>query len=497
MCNTTTTPSRISFYRWTTILALTAAALYAYWRYAIPIHRVPLRSELVMLGDLDGDHRWTATDLATLTRMVQGQQPLPADSLPVDLNQNGCLDAEDVHILQSLVNAAGDPYLAEQSSSTAGSVMPRPRELYRYIWSSEYHPRPLWDLAHEFDSDSAIAWMAELRAPAEVNSYAGVLKLAVYSEAVRFDQAYRRRKATLDPVERDYANRKLTQAKKLHDSKDDYSTLLALVDLVEDAETLTVAGQPPIVLQVLAFRDHLRDLLGSTIYADFAAGRSDWHPVLAEMKAYLKADLGLEYDLERLGPPRNLTNLENYLKRAEWQYYKSTTREADFEKLISFAQRDPRYLRAVSRTSRKFADPLVLNHNLPMVLLFREALELKGGDKKRAVGLLDEAIRVPYSWVKSIPKTALPSSVAYDNFLLPGNKEDGADKSRHWNVFGGICLYKSAQEALDLALKREMKDLRDDKFTEPAMREFIRDMIANLNGMFHVMAVNPRLLAQR
>ena len=53
---------------------------------------------------------------------------------------------------------------------------------------------------------------------------------------------------------------------------------------------------------------------------------------------------------------------------------------------------------------------------------------------------------------------ALPSSLALDNFLLPGNKEDGADKSRHWNVFGGICLYKSPQEALDLALKREMKD---------------------------------------
>jgi hypothetical protein len=30
-----------------------------------------------------------------------------------------------------------------------------------------------------------------------------------------------------------------------------------------------------------------------------------------------------------------------------------------------------------------------------MVLLFREALRISGGDKKKAVGLLDEAIRIP------------------------------------------------------------------------------------------------------
>ena len=120
-----------------------------------------------------------------------------------------------------------------------------------------------------------------------------------------------------------------------------------------------------------------------------------------------------------------------------------------------------------------------------------------GGDKKKAVGLLDEAIRIPYAWIRSIPRTALPGSLALDNFLLPGNKEDGADKSRHWNVFGGICLYKSPQEALDLALRREMQDLRDGRYSEEAMREFLRDMIANLNGMYHVMTVNPELLTTR
>jgi hypothetical protein len=110
-------------------------------------------------------------------------------------------------------------------------------------------------------------------------------------------------------------------------------------------------------------------------------------------------------------------------------------------------------------------------------------------------GLIDEAIRIPYSWIRSIPREMLPGAVALDNFLLPGNKEDGADKSRHWNVFGGICLYKSPQEALDLALRREMKDLRDNSYSEEAMREFFRDMIANINGMYHVMTVKPGLLA--
>jgi hypothetical protein len=232
----------------------------------------------------------------------------------------------------------------------------------------------------------------------------------------------------------------------------------------------------------------------SPSFAAFAEGGQDWRGVLRAVSSHLKTDLGLDYDFETLGPPRNLGRLENYLQRAEWQYYKSSAREADFLALVAYAQHDPRYLRAVARTTRKHQDPGVENHNLPMILLFREALRIEGGDKKRAVGLLDEAIRVPYAWIRSIPREALPGSLALDNFLLPGNMEDGADKSRHWNVFGGICLYKSPQEALDLALKRENQDLRDARYSAEAMREFFRDMIANLNGMYHVMTVDPGLL---
>ena len=300
----------------------------------------------------------------------------------------------------------------------------------------------------------------------------------------------------LSPVERAYAERKLARVDALRRSGERFELLLALMELVEDAETLTVQGQPEWPLKLLTFRDHLREVLASPLMAEFDAGRRDWAAVLEVVSAHLRADLGLAYDFKTLGPPRNLTHLENYLQRSEWQYYKLTARESDFRALIGFAQHDARYLRAVSRTSRRLQDPGVENHNLPMVLLFREALRLEGGDKKRAVGLLDETIRIPYGWIKSIPRQSLPGSLALDNFLLPGNKEDGADKSRHWNVFGGICLYKSPQEALDLALKREMQDLRDDRYSAAAMREFFRDLIADLNGMYHVMAVNPDLLGR-
>lgn len=135
------------------------------------------------------------------------------------------------------------------------------------------------------------------------------------------------------------------------------------------------------------------------------------------------------------------------------------------------------------------------NHNLPMVLLLREALRIKRQTKRRRSACWTRPFASLTPGSNRIPREKSPGSLALENFLLPGNKEDGSDKSRHWNVFGGICLYKSPQEALDLALRRELQDLREARYAEPAMREFFRDMIANLNGMYHVMSVNPQLLA--
>lgn len=487
--------------RWKRLL-LAVCALgvlgFAYWKLVIPTHRVRAHSELIMLGDLDGDHRWAAGDLKTLDLFLQDPFASPDNvALRVDMNYNGLIDEEDIRILRALVASGSDPYAAEERARIKGEPFPRPRELYRYISLAEYRPRPLWALPYPFAKSSVLDWLPSLHPPVATSSYSEALSAAVYAEAIRFDQAWRKREPQLLPIEREYATGKLARMKALHQQGEQYELLLALMDAVEDAETLTERGQPGFPLKLLVFRDHLREVLKSLIYADFKAGKQDWQAVLKVVSGHLQTDLGLTYEFETLAPPRNLTHLQNYLQRAEWLYYKSTTKEEDFRTLINYAQHDPRYLRAVSRTSRKLMDPDMGNHNLPMELLFRQALRIKGGDKKKAVGLLDEAIRIPYAWVKSIPREELPSSLALDNFLLPGNKEDGADKSRHWNVFGGICLYKSPQEALGLALKREMQDLRDDKYSEDGMREFFRDMIADLNGMYYVMTVNPDLLDKR
>jgi len=484
-----------------TRLAIVAVALtalgYAYWKFAIPTHRVEVRSELVMLGDLDGDHMWTAADLTILQGFLSDPFAAPDDlACRLDLNRNGLIDEEDLSFLRALVSAGGDPYAAEETARAKGQTFPRPREFYRYLPLAEYRPRPLFALPHTFDKNLGVDCLAPLAPVGCATSYGEELQTAIYDEAVRFDEAWRKRQPALLPLERDYANMKLARLQGLCASGGHFEFLLALMDLVEDAETLTERGQPEFPVKMLAFRDHLREVLNSPLYADFKAGKQDWRAVLKPVSGSLKSDLGLAYDFETLGPPRSLTHLQNYLDRAEWQVYKSTTREEDFRALIGFAQHDPRYLRAVSRTSRKMEDMSVENHNLPMVLLFREALRIKGGDKKKAIGLLDESIRIPYGWVKSIPREKLPGALALDNFLLPGNKEDGADKSRHWNVFGGICIYKSPQEAIDLALKREMQDLRDAHYSEEGMREFFRDMISNLNGMYHVMTVNPDLLRE-
>lgn len=477
------------------VVFLLGVAGVAYWKLAIPVHRIAIHSELIMLGDLDGDHHWTAKDEAAFDAFVSDPSKT-ADALvwQLDLNQNGLIDPEDGRLLRSLVAAGGDPYAAEEAAHARHERFPRPREFYHYRTVDEFHARPLWALPYPPGKDSVLTWLAELHPPASLLSYEDKLDAAIYSEAVRFDQAWRKREAGLLPIERDYAALKFSRTGDLYRAGEKFELLLALMELVEDAETLTARNQPEFAIKLLAFRDHLREILGSPLYADFQAGRQDWRAVLRVVARHLQADLGLTYDFETLGPPRNLTNLENYLQRAEWQYYKSSAREEDFRALIAYAQHDPRYLRAVARTSRKLRDPGVANHNLPMVLLFREALRLERGDKKKAAGLLDEAIRIPFAWVKSIPRERLPDSLAYDNFLLPGNMEDGADKSRHWNVFGAICLYKSPQEALDLALKREMNDLREGHYAEAEMREFLRDMIGDLNGMFHVMTVNPALL---
>jgi len=485
-----------SWLSWTVlILAMTLILLFA-WRWVLPLYRVGVRSQLVMLGDCNSDKRWDQNDRDLMQSLLANPFLHSAkDCLKADLNSDGRLDAEDLSILEQLA-AVGDPYETETKAVAAGKLFPRPRELYRYLSPQDYVNRPLFALPYSNAEQSPLDCLSHPKAPAANSPYARQLAEEVYNEAVRFDLAYHARLPQLTKAEQTYCRSKIDDCNLFYSVGMNYELLLELIGLVEDAETLTTRGQDAFVSQTLFFRDHLRDLLDSPQYADFKAGRVPAQEILKAIERLLKQDLGLDVALEKLGPPRDLTQLKNYVGRTQWQYYKSRTRVEQFEQLIHFAQHDRRYLRAVSQTTPKHDDPGVENHNLPMILLFREALRITG-EKKAAVGLVDETIRIPFFWVKAIPRDKLPGSVAQENFLLPGNKEDGSDKSRHWNVFGGICLYKSPQESLDLALKRESQDLREGNYSAEAMTEFIRDTIANLNGIYYVVSMNPDLLRSK
>jgi hypothetical protein len=480
---------------WRVAIALVAAVILFYgYRELIPSYRVSYHSDLIMLGDFNGDHHWTTADRSLLQSLLANPYAhSPLDCLKADMNGNGLLDPEDLEIINRLI-LVPDPYQAEAQAMKANRPFPRPRELYRYVSSQDYLNRPLNTLPYQGASMSPLDCLREEHAPAGESPYADRLWLEVRDEAVRFDLAYQARMEKLTEVEKTYAQRRIDACNRQLAEGQTYELLLELMGLVEDTETLTTLGQDSFITRTLFFRDHLRELLLSSRYAEFQAGKIPIQAILGEIQRLLKQDLDLDVELEKLGPPRGFDHLQNYISRAEWQYYKSKTKTELFEQLIRFAQHDRRYLRAVSKTSRRQKDPGVQNHNLPMVLLFREAMRLCGNDKKAAVGLLDEAIRIPFTWVKSIPRHKLPGALALENFLLPGNKEDGSDKSRHWNVFGGICLYRSPQESVDLALKREMQDLREARYSKECMTEFIRDTIANLNGIYYVVSMDPDLL---
>lgn len=477
-----------------TVLFLAVALILVFaWRWVLPLYRVGVRSQLVMLGDFNNDKHWDQSDRELMQTLLTNPFQYGArDCLKADLNSDGRLDTEDAAILEQLA-AIGDPYETEAKAFDTGKPFPRPRELYRYVSPQDYVNRPLFALPYGAGKQSPLDCLNQSKLPVTDSPYARQLAEEIYNEAVRFDLAYHARLPQLTQLEQTYCRDKIEGCNALYAAGLNYDLLLELIGLVEDAETLTTRGQDAFVSKTLFFRDHLRDLLDSPQYEEFEAGRVTAPAILEVVERSLKQDLGLEVTLAKLGPPRDLTQLKNYLSRTQWQYYKSRTRVEQFEQIIHFAQHDRRYLRAVSQTTPKHGDPGVENHNLPMILLFREAVRITG-DKRAAVGLVDETIRIPFFWVKAIPRDKLPGSVAQENFLLPGNKEDGSDKSRHWNVFGGICLYKSPQESLDLALKREAQDLREGNYAPAAMTEFIRDTIANLNGIYYVVSMNPDLL---
>ena len=475
------------------VMALAIAVMVILYFYQ-PVKRIGVTSELVMLGDLDGDNQWRVGDRDILNNVLA--DPFAYDRLTllkIDVNRNGLIDEEDLSVL-ARIYIDSNPYTAEESAETAGVSFPRPREFFRYLPRFEYVLRPLYMLDHGIVQQSPFSFLSTLPHDFDTSPYQKQLLSEIYNEALRFTFGYEARKNQIAEIEKDYVDKKIDYCNGLFEKQEYYELLLNLIGLVEDAETLTIETQSDFIQSLLYFRDHLKALLVSEEFDAFTEGQLSKGEIFSVIEAHLQSDLNLTIDLDSLSPPRDFTDLGNYLDRAEWQGYKSSARRDDFKQLVLYAQHDRRYLRAVSETSPKYRDIQLQNHNLPMILLFREALRIAKNDKKQAVGLIDEAVRIPLGWVKSIPKNLLPSSVALENFLLPGNKEDGPDKSRHWNVFGGVALYKSPEDSLTLSLKREITDLREADHSPEAMREFIRDTIANINGIYYVVSIDPDLL---
>ena len=473
------------------ILAIVTAVLsYVY----LPINRVGITSELVMLGDLNNDNRWDSRDGDILDDVLAN--PFLTDNLTqlkIDVNKNELIDEEDLSFLNYLYKYS-DPYLSEQKAKDEKSSYPRPREFFKYLPKYEYVQRPLFILKHNAAKETPFQFLDDIQVNPNASDYKEQLFHEIYNEALRFVFAFSIRKSGLTELEADYVKKKIQYCDTLYSQSHYYELLLELIGLVEDAETLTTKTQSDFIKNILYFREKLRGLLVSENFKSFELGKLTYLDIFKIIESDLQSALGISLNLNTLPPPRDFLDLKNYIDRAEWQRYKSKTKNDDFKRLILFAQYDRRYLRAVSKTSPKLDDIQLQNHNLPMILLFREALNITKNDKKSAVGLLDEAIRIPLGWVKSIPKDVLPSSLALENFLLPGNKEDGSDKSRHWNVFGGVAIYKSPKDSLILALRREIMDLKAQNYSQEAMQEFIRDTIANINGIYYIVSIDVDLL---
>lgn len=465
--------------------------------FYLPVNRVSITSELVMLGDFDGNNVWNANDSLLLQNILSNPFSHSGKELyRADINRNGLIDEEDLFILRSLYQLH-DPYFAEEKGKENGHPFPKPRELYQFIQTEEMLYRPLFHLPADSGQKHVFSFSGSLLKLKPDSDYEEKLIAELYDEATRFEIAYQLRKNDLTAVEMEYANRKILVCEQLFKEKKYYDLLLHVMALVEDAETLTSNNQPEIIQKLLLLRDDLQTILISKDFNSLKDGRAETQKAFSMIEPLLVKHLNMVAKLDSLESPRDLSKIENYFDRAEWQFFKSKTTSTEFKSLIKFAQYDRRYIRAVSFTTPKLTDSTLMNHNLPMIILYREALRITKNDKKAAAGLLDEIFRIPMGWVKSIPKEYLPGSLAMDNFLLPGNKEDGLDKSRHWNVFGAISLYKSPRESFDLALKREIRDLRDDNFSHQALKEFIRDTIANLNGIYYVVALEPKLIYGR
>ena len=163
------------------LLAVALILVFAY-RWVLPLYRVGVRSQLVMLGDFNSDRRWDQSDRELMQLLLANPFQYSAkDCLKADLNSDGRLDAEDAAILEQLVTS-GDPYEAEAKAIDSGKPFPRPRELYRYVSPQDYVNRPLYALPYAGAKQSPLDCLSHPKPLATNSPYAQQLAEEIYNE---------------------------------------------------------------------------------------------------------------------------------------------------------------------------------------------------------------------------------------------------------------------------------------------------------------------------
>ncbi len=245
----------------------------------LPINRIGITSELIMLGDLNGDNKWDNKDENKLSSILAN--PFAYDcltQLKIDVNKNGLIDAEDLKFLKHMYKFS-NPYLAKQKADEQGMYYPTPREFFKYLSKYEYVQRPLYSLSHAIIKKSPFTFLKDFKLDPNTTPYERQLLQEIYNEALRFSFVYDLRANHLTKIEKDYVEKKLQYCNDLFAQKEYFSLLLNLITLTEDAETLTTKGQSDFIKKLLYFRDHLKELLVSKEFTLFKRGETPYSSI--------------------------------------------------------------------------------------------------------------------------------------------------------------------------------------------------------------------------
>ena len=220
----------------------------------LPVNRIGARSELKMLGDLNGDGKWDASDGERLEDILRN--PYRHDPLllvMVDVNKNQLIDEEDILILKRLYRCP-DPYTAEHEAAESGMPFPRPRELFKYLPVYEYTQRPVVAVKNGAADGSPFRFIGRYYPKTAGTGYGDRLASEIYDEALRATLAYNLRKGSLTDIEKEYMKREITVCEELYRLNDNFNLLLTLVNISEYAETLNTKHQAGFIRNLVLFR---------------------------------------------------------------------------------------------------------------------------------------------------------------------------------------------------------------------------------------------------